>query len=61
MKKALVRERLSVPLSEGWKRTPRDSSQGSASVVERIVSRARLSSVSPPVTRSRSSQYSSSE
>ena len=56
----MVRDKFSVPVSDGWNRTPQLSIQGVTRDDCRMVIRASFSSVSPPVTRSRSSQYSSS-
>ena len=60
MKKALVRDRCSVPDSDGWKRTPWRRIQSRQLDEARITSRASFSSVAPPVTFSRSCQNSSS-
>ena len=49
-----------MPVSDGWKRTPRASAHAVASAEARMVMRASASSVAPPVTRRRSSQYSAS-
>ena len=60
MKKALVRATCKVPESGGWKRTPCFTIHGRQVAEARIAIRASRSSVMPPVTFSRSCQYSSS-
>ncbi|OQC02077.1 MAG: hypothetical protein BWX79_02842 [Alphaproteobacteria bacterium ADurb.Bin100] len=60
MKKALVRAVCSAPDKDGWKCTPWLRIQGRQVLEARITSRASFSLVRPPVTFSRSCQYSSS-
>ncbi len=60
MKNALVRAVCSAPESEGWKCTPWRRIHGRQVADARITSRASFSFVAPPVTFSRSCQYSSS-
>ena len=60
MKNALVRATCNAPDSGGWKRTPCFCIHGRQLDDARIVRRARCSLVCPPVTFSRSCQYSSS-
>jgi hypothetical protein len=60
MKKALVRATCSAPDSGGWKCTPCLRIQLRQVEEARITMRARCSLVMPPVTLSKSCQYSSS-